>query len=172
MYISYQANEVFGRKMNHEVNGNRKLFWKEVSYANGRKMKGWSIIEDGNGRLALGEAEVRRIRKKYFEDLYNINTKTYIAVHMCGLDGVQRGNYFGGEPIKKAEVEVKVGKLKNGKASGKDEVTGEMIEGRGDKVVNFIWKLCNISFAVLEEWMSAVIVPLYKAKGKRNECRN
>ena len=34
--------------------------------------------------------------------------------------------YFGGEPIGRAEVEV--GKLKNGKAAGKDEITNEMIK--------------------------------------------
>ena len=39
---------------------------------------------------------------------------------------LQRGNYFGGEPIRRTEVEVKVGKLKNGKAAGKDEITGEI----------------------------------------------
>ena len=33
---------------------------------------------------------------------------------MCGFDGIQRGNYFGGELIGRAEVEVRVGKLKNG----------------------------------------------------------
>ena len=32
---------------------------------------------------------------------------------MCGFDGVQKGNYFRGEPIGRAEVEVRVGKLKN-----------------------------------------------------------
>ena len=50
-------------------------------------------------------------------------------VHVCGFDCVQRGNYFGGEPIRRTEVEVKVGKLKNGKAAGKDEITGEMVKG-------------------------------------------
>ena len=29
-----------------------------------------------------------------------------VAVHMCGFDGIQRGNYFRGEPIGRAEVEV------------------------------------------------------------------
>ena len=28
-----KVNEQFGRKMNEDVNGNRKLFWKEVSNA-------------------------------------------------------------------------------------------------------------------------------------------
>ena len=31
---------------------------------------------------------------------------------MCGFDGVWRGNYFGGEPIVRMEVEVRVGKLR------------------------------------------------------------
>ena len=44
---------------------------------------------------------------------------------MCGFDGIQRGNYYGGEPIGRAEVEVRVVKLKKGKPAGKDEITGE-----------------------------------------------
>ena len=52
-----------------------------------------------------------------------------IAIHVCDFNGVQRGNYIGEEPIKRTEVKVKVGKFKNRKAAGKDEVTGEMIKG-------------------------------------------
>ena len=51
---------------------------------------------------------------------------------MCGFNGVQRGNYFGGKPIRRTEVEVKVGKLKNGKAAGKDEVTGDIEKSEVD----------------------------------------
>ena len=99
-----------------------------------------------------------------FEDLYNVDTQEQVAVHMCGFDGIRRGNYFGGEPIGRAEVEVRVGKLKNGKAAGKDEITGEMVEGGGDRVVDWLWRLCNMAFescVVNEDWMSTVIVPLY-----------
>ena len=55
---------------------------------------------------------------------------------MCGFDGIQRGNYFGGEPIGKAEVKRRVGKLKNEKATGKDDITGVMIRGGDDRVVD------------------------------------
>ena len=41
---------------------------------------------------------------------------------------------------------MRVGKLKNGKAAGKDEITGEMIKGGGDTVVDWIWRLCNMTF--------------------------
>ena len=46
---------------------------------------------------------------------------------MCSFDGVQRGNYFGEEPIRITEDEARIRKLKKGKATGKDEVTREMI---------------------------------------------
>ena len=45
---------------------------------------------------------------------------------MCGFGGIWRGNYFGGEPFGRAEVEVRVGKLQNGKAAGKYEINGEI----------------------------------------------
>ena len=54
---------------------------------------------------------------------------------MCGIDGIRKGNYFGGEPIGSSEVELRVGKLKNGKTASRDEITGEMIKGGGDRVV-------------------------------------
>ena len=55
-----------------------------------------------------------------------------VAVHTFGFDGVRRGNYFGGKPIRRTDVEIRVGKLKNGKATGKIEVTVGMIKCRGD----------------------------------------
>ena len=51
---------------------------------------------------------------------------------MCGFDEFRRSNYFRGEPIRRTEVEVRVEKFK-------DEVTGEMIKGGGDKEVDWIW---------------------------------
>ena len=52
--------------MNEDPNGNRKLFWKEVSNAKGGKVESCSRIKDGNGMLAQGKGEVRRIWKEYF----------------------------------------------------------------------------------------------------------
>ena len=44
------------------------------------------------------------------------------------FEGVRGGNYFGGQPIRRMEVEVRVGKFKNGKYAGEDEVTEQMIK--------------------------------------------
>ena len=101
-------------------------------------------VKDVNGRLAQGKDEVLKILKEYFEDVYNIDTQEQVAVHMCSSVGIQRGNYFGGEAIGKDEVEVRVGKLQNEKATGKDELTGEMIKGGGEKMVDWTWSVCDM----------------------------
>ena len=44
---------------------------------------------------------------------------------------------FGEELFRGTEVEVRVMKLKDGKAADKDKVTGEMIKGGGDRVVDW-----------------------------------
>ena len=66
-------------------------------------------------------------------------------------------------------------KLNSGKVTGKAEVTGEIIKRGDDRVVDEIWRLCNMAFesgVVPEDWRSALIIPLYKGKGERTECNN
>ena len=70
-------------------------------------------IKKGNRTLAPGRDEVQWIWKYYFEFTYE-----QVAVRTCGFNGAQRDNYFGGESIRRTEVEVRVRKLKNGKAAG------------------------------------------------------
>ena len=94
---------------------------------------------------------------------------------MCGFDGVRRRNYFGWKRIRKTEVEGRTKKVKNGKAAGKDEITGEMVKDGGDVVRDWIWKLSNMAFesgVVPEDLMSVVTVPLHKGKGERTEIKN
>ena len=49
-----------------------------------------------------------------------------------------------------------------------------MIKGWGNRVVDWVWRLCNLAFesGVAEDWRSAVIVLLYKSKGEMTECTN
>ena len=76
---------------------------------------------------------MRKIWKEYFKDVYNIDTQEWVAARKWGFNGIRRGNYFVGEPVGRAEVEMRVGKLKNGKDAGKDEITEEMIKSGGEE---------------------------------------
>ena len=122
-----------------------------------------SRIKDVNERLTLQEVEVQRIQKENFEDLYNIDTQEQVAIHICSFDGVRRGNYFGGEPIRRAEVELRMGKVKSGKALGKNEVKGKMLKGEGDRLVNWMESVQFSKFKssiVPEDWRCVVITEL------------
>ena len=42
-----------------------------------------------------------------------------------------------------------------------------MIKGRNDRVVEWIWSLCSMTYEIgvlLEDWRSDVIIPPYKGK--------
>ena len=50
-----------------------------------------------------------------------------------------------------------------------------MIKDGGDRVVDWIWRLCNKAFesgVVPDDYRSAVIVSLYRGQGERTECKN
>ena len=44
--------------MNQDVDGKRKLFWKEVSKVNGGEVESCSRMKDESGRLAVGKYKV------------------------------------------------------------------------------------------------------------------
>src|SRR5678815_3019926 len=80
-----------------------------------------------------------------------------------------------GDDVNTKEIMGRVRKLKNGKSASIDEITGEMIKNGGEMVIDWIWKLCNKSIMegiVSRDWRRAVIVPLYKGKGDKGNCRN
>ena len=52
---------------------------------NGGRVESCSRIKGGNGRLAVGEDEVRSILNDYFKGLYKMDAKEHTAVHKYGL---------------------------------------------------------------------------------------
>ncbi len=66
-------------------------------------------------------------------------------------------------------------KLKLGKARGPDGITVEMLKYGGEIVIDWMVWICNLAWEqsrVPEAWSKTIIVPLYKGKGKREECNN
>ena len=45
-----KVNGQFNRENNEDVNGNRKLFWKEMNNGKGLKVESCSRIKDNTGR--------------------------------------------------------------------------------------------------------------------------
>ena len=96
-------------------------------------------------------------------------------VNICGFNGVKRSKYTGCEDITREEVVKAMDKLKNGKAAGIDDISAEMLKCGGDRVKEWMWKVCKEAFKcgkVPNDWKNAVILPLYKGKGSSDECKN
>ena len=75
-------------------------------------------------------------------------------------------------PIRLNEVIDVVRNLKNGKASGRDEISAEMLKAH-DGIAQVFWNLIEKSWKrdhLPEDWIVAQIVQQYKNKEKRTEC--
>ena len=170
-----EVNEQFGKKMNEDIHGNKKLFWKEVRKVGKERNGNFSNIMNRNGTLVTEESEVRGVWREYFENLHKVGSNEEVIVNDQGFECLGRNGYLGVEDITREEVVGRVRKLKNGKSAGIDEISGEMIKHGGEKVIDWIWKLCSKAFVegiVPKDWRRAVIVPLYKGKGEKGVCRN
>ena len=77
-------------------------------------------------------------------------------------------------PIWFDEVLYAVRKLKNGKASGRDNISIEMLKSHNG-IAEWLWDIVNKCWSeenFPQNWKLAEVVPLYKNKGKRSECAN
>ena len=66
-------------------------------------------------------------------------------------------------------------KIRNGKAPGVDGITSEMLQYGGESVIEWLTRVCNVCFMegrVPKDWQRAVIIPFYKGKGDKIECKN
>ena len=69
--------------------------------------------------------------------------------------------------ITREEVEKAMGKLKNGKAAGNDNITAELLKNGGEAVVDWVTELVQEVWRtrqVPQEWKNATLVPLFKKK--------
>ena len=77
-------------------------------------------------------------------------------------------------PIQFDEVLNAVRKLKNGKASGPDDISAEMLKSHIG-IAEWLWDIVNKCWTeenLPQDWKLAEFVPLYKSKRKRSECGN
>ena len=69
-----------------------------------------------------------------------------------------------------------IAKLKNGKAPGICSITAEMLKDGGTGSVKWLTMVCQKTWRsddIPLDWKRGVIiVPIYKGKGSRRECRN
>ncbi|XP_069947548.1 RNA-directed DNA polymerase from mobile element jockey isoform X1 [Cherax quadricarinatus] len=98
------------------------------------------------------------------------------AVISCiGQGGITSSRSEEEPVVSVGEVCQAVGKIKGGKAAGIDGIKIKMLKVGGDIVLEWLVLLfnkCMEEGKVPRDWQRACIVPLYKGKGDKRECKN
>ena len=132
------------------------------------------MLGDSDGNIVTDANDVKQRWKEYFEWLLNVDDgrRAELTESVLGV----MNEITNGEPeISVEDVRKAVKKLKRGKVPGVDGITSEMLKCGGECLLEWLRRVCNV--CVLEErvpndWMRAIIVPIYKGKGDRSKCKN
>ena len=169
-----KVDDEFGAKLSTNFRENQKLFWKEVKKERGGQTCGGEKVKDKNGRLLKEGNAVRERWREHFKDLADVGNRGKAVITCMGMtDGGGRLKVQG--PIKRREVRRAIGRLKMGKAAGVDGITAEMLKFGGEIIIDWMHLICSMAWkqgVVPDDWTKAILVPIYKGKGSKDDCGN
>jgi len=169
-----RVDEDFGRKLSAEYVENKKLFWREVRKEMGGRKSEACRMKRSDGVIVRRNEEIREVWKSHFEKVMNESMGGRAEVNTMGIKVHKERPQTQGR-LERSEIMEAIRKLKLGKAPGSDGITAEMLKYGGEIVVDWMVWICNLAWEqskVPEDWRKAIIVPLYKGKGNREECNN
>ena len=169
-----RADEMYGEKLSRNFRENKKLFWRDVNSVRKVRDQMDMRIKDVNGNILSDESEVKNRWSGYFQELLNVDNGREAELTDAGVQRVNVNLRLLME-VSVDDVRKAVKKLKNGKSPGIDGVTSEMLRYGGESIIEWLTRVCVVCLAegrVPVEWKRAIVLPIYKGKGDRNECKN
>ena len=143
------------------VEGAKSIF--RITAEKNEKSKDVKMIrtnKDENGVTLVEDEEIRERWRAYFEKLMNEENERCITEREEEVEGPIECVSFG-------EIRAVLRKMKNGKATGPDELPAEVWKHLGREGVMFLQILFN---SILREqkipaiWKSSILTPIYKGK--------
>ena len=168
------ANDKWGRDFGRSYEENKKKFWKEFKRIRKGNSRMEEVVKDRNGQLVKGD-DARKRWAEYYESLLNVvDDRVPEVVAVPGLQ-VPLMRDENEDDITEEEVERALKEMKVGKAPGVDGVRAEMLKEGGVTVVEWLLRVfivCFVLSVVPEDWVLAIIIPLFKGKGDVHDCSN
>ena len=158
-----------GGKMNRHFRENKKLFWSDVNRK--RNAREQMIMKVRN--MLTERAAVRQRWSEYYEALLNVDDGR--RAQLSEVVRVRVNDANDELEVSVEDVRKAVKKLKKGKSPGVDGITSEMLKYGGEALLEWLTKVCKVCVPeekVPNDWLRAIVVPLYKGKGDRNDCKN
>ena len=153
-----------------ETPGGEKTIFR-IAKARDKEKKDFTQIKQmksQDGDVLSDEKEIKERWRSYFEKLLNEETpRTFFEV------GAQNEGVT--SMVRRDEVKKALKKMKNGKATGPDEIPVEMWKALGEEGIDLLTDLMQKIWKeerMPDEWRNSVIIPLYKDKGDIQDCGN
>ena len=159
IWLNKQCEEIEELEKHHnlkEMHAKVKELWRNKKYNNSN-----GCIMDKEGNLLFEEKDVANRWKEYITELYDDNRAEMPKFAMTT-----------GYNILQEEVQKAIISLKNGKATGSDEISTEMLKALDDCNVKAITKLVNILYntgCIPTELEKSIFITLPK-KAKSQDC--
>ena len=158
-------------KTNQELNNlyqnsNSVFYFLRRIKNEGKDVEGGRCLRGGDGRLGFSEEDRAKIWKEHMEKIMNEENEWDRMVETDLVEGIV-------EKVFHNEIVEAIQTMKSGKATGKSEVSVEMIVASGEIGVKVMMKLCQHvldSRGMPDEWKTSVIVPIFKGKGDVMSC--
>ena len=164
---SYLKAKVEELETNSKVNNVRDLYRGTNDFKKGYQPRN-VIVKDEKGELVADRHSIMARWRKYFSQLLNVHED----------NDVRQAEIHTVEPLvpepSAFQVELAIGKLKNHKSPGTDQIPAELIKAGGRTICCAIHKLIISIWnkeELLEEWKESIIEPIYKKEDKI-DCNN
>ncbi|XP_062545344.1 uncharacterized protein LOC134211948 [Armigeres subalbatus] len=130
------------------------------------------MCKDINGNLLTNEREVIQRWRQHYEEHLNGDVADEDGGMVMDL-GERAQDIILPAPDPQ-EIQEEIGRLKNNKAPGVDQLPGELFKHGGEALARALhWVITKIweEEVLPQEWMEGVVCPIYK-KGDKLDCSN
>ncbi|XP_072039436.1 uncharacterized protein [Amphiura filiformis] len=168
-----QSWKTYGEDLAEKSNSSSREFFKAVKAYKQRDepFDPTAIINDKDGNPLTDSCEITNRWGEYFEDLLNPSgdgdRQQQQPFHPRFQEEVD-------PPILQEEVRNAIKTSPKNKAAGIDDITTEAIRACGDTGVKWLTRVFNRAWeerAVPDDWQRAIIVPIWKKKGSKRDCK-
>ena len=177
-----QNTKTLAKRITREGGTKSQLFWKEKRKITPKQSGDSYITLDEKGNPIEDPEEAKEHIAQYFENLYQARegrpqfeewtNEIKNTIKTLSESDEMKGKI---DPIEVKEIENSIKTLKNGKATGPDEIPNEIFTKAEPQTVEIYKEILQTianNKEIPEQWQKGQIIRLYKGKGKRGMCSN
>ena len=143
--------------MQEDIDCNKKGLFGMMRNRRRDKERTMYLTDDNIFLITEGE-EIKETWRKYFDELLNVNNKAKTVT----IQAEEKRKIDDGPDLTWRDIEFAWKFIKNGKSTGMDEISGEMVKMSGNVGKQWLYRLFHKIWeekTIPSEWKEGVIIP-------------